>query len=366
MKTSQLISLWVLVLVVSPICGAQVPTTERLISTGILPSSPISEGENEKSAKPTLSVQIVKSPSELAESLSSPECDSDGSVYFITSPDGVRAIHKLNARGERVALFQPISPGVRVDMSLNFALARNGDVYQLIHGHDGRYVFVYKPDGGLKSTIKLKPGVLAPSKLAVFPSGEFLVAGLQHDKDRQNPVLWPFTGIFSADGTLKKELTLADDEAVHDLAASGDPTVRPADRPESNFAVSWGAAETGSDGLVYLMRRLSPAIFYGISANGDVVTRFTVAPGRADFMPVGMHVSGDRMAVLFWHPQTHEELLKIVDLKGHPVETVAEPVVNGKRAFGVAFTCYARNPERFTFLQTADDRKLELTTSTLP
>jgi hypothetical protein len=112
------------------------------------------------------------------------------------------------------------------------------------------------------------------------------------------------------------------------------------------------------------MRRLSPAIFYAISSGGEVVRRFTVDPGRPDFMPAGMHIAGDQIAVLFWHPQTHEEILKIINLKGQPIQTYAEPVVSGKKAFGVAFACYARDPERFTFVQTAGTHKLELTTST--
>jgi hypothetical protein len=175
--------------------------------------------------------------------------------------------------------------------------------------------------------------------------------------------MWPFTRIFSSDGTVRKNLTLDDDTQIHDMAASGDPRVRPADRPSYNHAVSWGAAETGADGDVYLMRRLSPAILYAISPGGTS-RRFTVDAGRPDFMPAGMHVSGDRIAVLFWHPQTDEEILKIVDLKGHSIATYDEPVVNGERRLGLAFMCYARNPDRFTFIETADDHKIELITAT--
>jgi hypothetical protein len=313
----------------------------------------------------SLKFEIVESSSEMAEAIAFPECDGDGNLYFTTAPDGVHAIHKVNQRGQRVAVFLPNSPGVRVDFPQNFAIAPSGDIYQLIHAHETtRYVFVYKPDGGLKSTIKLEQGsAFDPSIVAVFATGDLLVSGLEHDKDHNNPTMWPFTRIFSSDGTLRKSLALEDDEQIHDMAASGDPRVRPADRPSYNHAVSWGAAETGGDGNVYLMRRLSPAILYAISPSG-AVRRFTVDPGRPDFMPAGMHVGGDRIAVLFWHPQTDEEILKVVDLKGHTIATYDEPVVNGQRRLGLAFTCYARNPDRFTFLETADDHKIELITAT--
>jgi hypothetical protein len=303
----------------------------------------------------------------VASEFSNPECDGDGNIYINTWPDGVHAIHKLNARGERVAVFLPNSPGVRVDMAMSFSIAPDGDVYQLIHGHDGRYVFVYRPNGSLKSTIKLRTGfVFKPSRVTAFATGDLLVSGLEYDKDRKNPVMWPFTGIFSSDGTLRKELALADDDEIHDLAVSGDERVTPAGQPSVNVAVQAGTAKEAEDGNIYLMRRLSPAIIYAISPGGDV-RRFTIDPGRPDFMPgIGagaMHIAGDRIAVLFFHPQTGQSLLKVVDLKGREVATYEGPDPTVKPALGLGFVCYDHNPERFTFLETADDHKLQLITA---
>jgi hypothetical protein len=34
-------------------------------------------------------------------------CDSDGNLYMLTEGEAVAAVHKLNAKGERVALFDP-------------------------------------------------------------------------------------------------------------------------------------------------------------------------------------------------------------------------------------------------------------------
>jgi len=172
--------------------------------------------------------------------------------------------------------------------------------------------------------------------------------------------MWPFNGIFSSDGTLRKELVLEDDEMIHDLAESGDARVTSAQNPSSNHAVSWGAAETGSDGNVYLMRRLSPAIFYAISPGGTIVERFTVDPGQPDFMPFTMHIAGNRIAVLFHQPQTGDEVIKVVDLKGREIETYYQPANNGEQPLGLALVCYTNNPERFTFFET-DDNRLELT-----
>jgi hypothetical protein len=313
---------------------------------------------HKESAKPT---------SEIAESFGLPlVCDGDENLYLRTAPDGIQAVHKLSSQGKRVALFQPNSADVKVNAGGSFAVAQNGDFYQLIFAHEiTRYVFVYNKDGGVKSEIKLQPGfAFSPSKIAVFPSGDLLVSGLEYDKDRNNHVMWPFTGIFSSDGTLRRELSLKDDESIHDMAAAGDPRVAPPESPYLNYAVERGEAETAADGNVYLMRRLSPAIFYAISPGGSV-RRFEVSPDREDFVPESMHISGNRIAIMFWQPQTYEMIIKVVDLKGHPFAAYYEPAPKeGEQRLGLGFACYAQNPEHFTFLETMEDNKLGFITAT--
>jgi hypothetical protein len=308
-----------------------------------------------------LSIETVKVPSETAEVFAHPTCDSDGNLYFRTDPDGVAGIRKLNGKGERMALFQATSPNVKASHPAYFTLGPNGDVYQLIFAPEmSRYVFVYKADGTVKSEIKLQPGFpFFPSRLAIFASGDILVSGLEYDKDRAAPMR-PVTGIFSSDGALRKEVMLEDDEKIHDMAVSGDPKVTSPQNPSANYAVIGGAAEIGSDGNVYLMRRLSPAILYAISAGGAVVRRFTVDAGDGDFLPSGMHIAGNRISVLFRKEQTRQEVIKIVDLEGNDIATYDEPVIDGRHALGPAFLCYADNPERFIFLTATDDDKLGL------
>jgi len=312
----------------------------------------------------SLSLSALESPSEVARELSNPECDGKGNLYFDTWPDGVQAIHKLNANGERLGTFLPDAPGVKVDMPLSFSIGPNGDIYQLIHGHDGRYVFVYGENGGIKSVVKLHPGFkFKPSRVVPFASGDLLVVGLEYDKDRNNPVMWPFTAIFSSEGVLKKELDLADDEEIHSLASSGDPRVVPGGQPSVNAAVQGGTAKVAKDGNVYLMRRLAPAIVYSISTKGDV-RRFTVDPGRPGYMPgVGsgaMQISGDRIAIPFFPSQTGETIIKIVDLNGHEIATYSGPDEGAKPNLGMGFACYTSQPAKLTFLGMAEDHKLQL------
>jgi hypothetical protein len=309
-----------------------------------------------------LQIETVKLGSEQAGVYSGLKCDSDGNLYLGGEPDGVEGILKLNAKGERLAVFQLRSPDVKVTRGAYYSIGPAGEVYQLTWAREAsRYVFIYKPDGSLKSEIKLQPGfVFSPHKVAPFLSGDLFVSGLERDQDPDNPVMWPFQGIFSSSGSLLKELSFGkDDDEVHDMAAAGDKHLVLPANPSSNLAIAGGSAATGPDGNVYLMRRLSPAVFYAIS-NGGAFRRFTVDPGQPDFMPSAMHIAGARIAILFRKELTREEILKVVDLEGNAIATYDEPVIDGKHALGPAFACYADNPERFIFLTTTDDNRLGL------
>jgi hypothetical protein len=88
----------------------------------------------------------------------------------------------------------------------------------------------------------------------------------------------PLPALFLGRYTLK-EVKLKDDDALRDLAASGDARVNSATNPQANYAVEFGHMQAAADGNVYLMRWITPTIFYAISPGGAVVRRFVVDPG---------------------------------------------------------------------------------------
>ena len=145
------------------------------------------------------------------------------------------------------------------------------------------------------------------------------------------------------------------------MAASGDPRVSSPVNPQANHAVDFSQMEAAADGNIYLMRWLTPAIFYAISPGGEVVRRFTVDPGDADLRPTEMHIAGNRIAVLFFHPQTMATRMKIVDLEGREIATYDEndDAKSEAGGLGTAFACYTANPERFAFLSTGDNQRIE-------
>ncbi len=338
------------------------------------PPSTKASQQTEKTAKKPADghltrVETITATSEMATVFYPPlRCDGDGNLYLRTDSGGVPAIHKLNAKGERVALFEASSnPDLKVDVARYFALeADGGELYELVYPHEiNRYVFVYKSDGTFKSALKLRPGFpFMPKKLAVFSSGQFLISGEEYDADR-TAAMWPFTGIFAADGSLVKELELGDEKDLRDMASSGDTRVARPGNPHANLAIDNGQAETAADGNAYLMRWTNPAIFYGISPGGEVVHRFTVDPGESasDYRPAAMHVYKNRIAVLFVKMHVNEEIMKIVDLEGHEIATYDGPKPDDKAPnsmLSAAFACYTENPTRFVFLGADDKDKVQL------
>ena len=255
-----------------------------------------------------------------------------------------------------------------VGFSWNFTVTPGGDVYQLFYVKKdaNRYVVAFNKDGTYKSKIKLDAGFeLLVSQVAVFPEGELLVTGQKFVRDGNKNVKWPFTGIFSASGNLLKEVSLKDDEELYNMASSNDPKVVSAPGRGTNSPVERGVLEVGDDGNAYVMRRLSPAIVYVLSPGGAVVRRLLIDPGagKKDYMPLSMHVSHGRIAILFHDSQTRNQVLKVIDLEGQEVATYQDDPVNGKPTLGVSFACFSSVPERYVFLGETADNRLEFKTA---
>jgi len=311
-------------------------------------------------------VDTITTPTDAPTWFYSPvRCDSDGDLHLPVEIVERPVIQKLSPKGERKALFEASNgPDVKVSAAAWYAIEPGGgDLYQLILStrEITGYIFAYKSDGSFKSAVKLQAGFpFSPSRLAVFPSGQFLVAGEEYDADRK-AMKWPFTGIFAADGTLLKELKLEDDEVLHDMAASGDWRVTLPTNSQSNLAIDYGSLEMGDDGNAYLMRWTNPTIFYAISPGGEVVRRFTVDPGDTGFRPAAFHMTKGRIAVFYMDRQTGDRLMKIVGSDGQDIATYVAPRSDIKKngEIGTSFACYTEDPTRFTFLGADDNRKLQ-------
>ena len=237
-------------------------------------------------------------------------------------------------------------------------MSPDGELYQLVFPHEmARFMAIFDSHGRFKSRVKLDTGFAwTPSTVAPLSSGYLLVAGMRYDGDPHLHPMRPFTGIFDSSGTLVKEVNLEDDTMIYEMAAAGDHRVVPAENPVINRAVMRGRAIPAQDGNAYLIRALSPAIVYGISTGGAVVHRFTVDPGNPNYIPVGMHISRDRIAIQFVNPGTRDQRIIVVNTSGEPVASYEDPIVDGKVRFGRGLACYLQNPDRFVFLTTKDSK----------
>lgn len=212
-------------------------------------------------------IGVVDVPSVVTTGFTPPfKCDSGGNIYFVNRAYD-STIQKVTPKGERSAVFESAPHSEKKLLHGGaFDVTPDGEVYELVFPAEyKRYVFSFKSDGSFKSPISLNPGFWwFPVALAVFPSGEMLITGTEYDKD-VNAAMWPFTGIFGADGSLLKEVKLDDDSTLHDMAAAGDKRVSNDENPQANHAVDFTQMESAQDGNVYLMRWTNPTIIYAIS-----------------------------------------------------------------------------------------------------
>jgi len=305
-------------------------------------------------------VETIQVKNELAAGFADFTCDEDGNVY-LGAETWAGSIRKLNPKGDLLTTFDRYSnPDIEVYGAGSYALTPDGDLYTWVGNKKDRYfyVIVFGPDGKYKSKIKIDPGFpWIPGPFAVFRNGNLLMTGQEYDRDVRQTML-PFTALFRSDGKLLKEVWLEDDERIYNQARGGDPKLTSISVPANNRAVSWGRVQTGNDGNIYIMRWLSPAVFYVVSPSGEVVRRFTVDPGRSGLLPVTMHISANRIAVLFREEGTREQQMKIVDLNGEEVATYDATSPEPKKPLGAAFACYSAKSGRFNFLATDDERRI--------
>lgn len=326
-------------------------------------AAPDTKGVTQPSKIRLTAVESIVSKTETATGFADLSCDSDGNLYLGAASQG-DAIRKINSKGELLASFKPdANPDIEVYGVGRYSVTPDGEVYVPVGSKTSRdwHVLVFKPDGSYSTHIKPDADFpMQPVSIGVFPNGNLLMTALKLDRNSKLFIV-PFTGIFRSDGKLLKEITLEQDERLPDTSAMRD--LRPGQILPviTNRAVSWGKMEAAKDGNIYIMRWASPPALYAVSPGGEVVRRFTVDPGASYYDPEQMHISGNRIAVMFRHPGIYDQVLKIVDLEGQELATyeIGQADLQKSEQLGV-FACYTLSPERFTFLISDHDFKLKV------
>jgi hypothetical protein len=313
-------------------------------------------------------IHVVKTVAvdRLAPSFVQPlKCDPAQNLYLrIFRQDSAKRlpVEKLDSDGIVRAVFRPDQvSGLTLAATSYFAVLSSGEFYQLGWGSEkqadwGAYVLNFAQDGKFKSATRLESPFLNATQLAVFPSGQYLVSGLRSGSEPRSPL--PFTGIFSADGKLLKEVKLADDDDMMKRAAAGDDWIVDPASPVLIKPITRGEAAMGDDGNAYLMRRIAPTVIYVISSEGNVLRRMVVEAPDANSLPHAMHLSGNKLLLQFWDSDTHQALLEIIDAKSG-----SEISSYDAGTLGASIACYQAERESFIFLGTGEGGKLNIQTA---
>ncbi len=290
-------------------------------------------------------------------------CDEAGNIYMKSRVDGFAAIHKYNPEGKQVASFAASTcPDIKVQMAGAFFVAQDGRVSQVVFppNEPQSSILVFEDDGSCHSKIKLDtPLSFQPYQLAVLSSGAMLISGLRWSP--ADKAYLPYVGLFSASGSVLKEVDLKDESSLDEPASGNAPAPAIRDKSKPDRSVTRGNMQLAADGKVYLMRSGSPAQVYAISQGGVVVRRFTIDPGDSGLIASPqMYATGNRLAVMFTDSKTKRDVLKVVDLHGNPVAEYRNIVRDGRPALFETLACYSLPGDKFTFLTTSKDNKLVL------
>jgi hypothetical protein len=220
----------------------------------------------------------------------------------------------------------------------------------------------FAPDGKRESAVPLErpPIPFFPMQIAVFRSGEMLIAGAQY-----HPGYKASTAIYDPTGHLVKQFVLDGDAEIERAIEVGDARYTRAPG-EGNETVSRSVAITGDDGFVYLMRSTSPATVYVISSVGEIIRKIVVsAPTDTGLPDFGIRVVKNRLAVKF--NRECDSPLSFSSCRG-TVYTVVDATTGQKLAdYGTddetagPLACYATDPDRFfSFSIGAGEHRLEV------
>lgn len=233
------------------------------------------------------------------------KCDSSGNLYFrrYWGPDYDAApIEKVTADG-KVAASSSLqsSPGFESAPVYDFTVGLRGDVYVLTTKERGKHgIARFRSNGRLDTYFELKDsgisgnGEFDPYQMAMFSSGEFLVAGRIYSKDEQGEKSTPRLVLFDPSGRFVRDVRLGlaatlspprgDDGAAPDISAETAPL---------------SGAVAAEDGNIYLMRPEKMPVILVVSPSGEPVRRLVVSPPQETFRPLDLKVAGGRMAIQF-------------------------------------------------------------------
>ncbi len=288
-------------------------------------------------------------------------CDEQGRSYVKlvkAAPGMVGPLLRLSSKGALEAEFDTAGALVNI-----FAVRPNGGVAMVHLDGATKVVDNFSPDGKRESSVRLErpPTPFFPAQIAVFRSGDILIAGPQF-----HPGYKAATAVYDPTGRLVKQIVLDGDAEIERAIEAGDARNSHA-LQERSKTLSRSVTITGDDGFVYLMRATSPATVYVISSAGEVMRKIVVnAPTNTGAPDFGIRVAKNRLALAF--SRRCDSALQGESCQGK-IYAVMDATTGQKIAEYEATTeevsgpiaCYAPDPDRFfTFWIPPDQHHLEI------
>jgi hypothetical protein len=280
------------------------------------------------------------------------KCDARGNVYFRKYQRDFDAspVVRVSRDGKQRADFSiRKAPGFEKGRTDDVAVGLTGEVYILGANAVGKlHIVTFSRDGSYDSSFELAP-VLDANHFAVFPSGEFLIAGEELSEKDRKPTGKPLLALYDRRGRFVHEISLPRD--VEEVTV--------ADEAGKGYEFSLTHVGPAEDGNIYLMRRIAAPTVYVISPAGAVLRRLVIPPPAEDFEPLTMKVGGGKVVVQFEKktPEgpTAEEIFSVFDaLTGEKfADYSSTPEVGG------AWACYTA--DGFTFLGIAKTQPYQMT-----
>lgn len=297
------------------------------------------------------------------------KCDEEGNLYirkYATDRLLLGPIAKIDTDGKRTVLFDAAAfSQLGLDRADEFTPAFDGGLYQIAQKGVVRpeiYVLHFSPDGSPSSSVRLDADFEVYT-FAAFPSGNFLVSGMEREATNAKNRGSAFTAVFSADGRMLTQLSLeASAKGGRETGTSkSGPQLRTGQTTPLNViddavpALDLSGADAGRDGNLYAMRASSPVLVYVISPSGNILRTLKVR-GLEASIPSSFHVSGNQLAISFYDNQNKNQMIVIIDAQtGRRVAMYSD-----ESGVAASFACFSADDEVFKFLKLGEGNALEV------
>lgn len=228
------------------------------------------------------------------------KCDAKGNVYvryYVRRALAALPILRIAPDGKPTGTFNlRAASGFEQATAYDFDVGPRGEVYILAEtqpkpkGKLVRSIVRFTSEAKYDSAFELEP-FLEAHHLAVFSTGEFLLAGEELSERDGKPTGRPLQAVYDATGRFVREISLPRDIQI----ASG-PDGASQDEGQSLHTLTEAVA--AEDGNIYLMRRTLNPLVYVVSPAG-LVRRFVVPAPAQGFHPVTLKVSSGKIVIQF-------------------------------------------------------------------